>query len=140
MSNTFVKILKTADIDHFREQVNDLHDAYLIHAGFSHNGHYFGNPHLIDPLNSELRLCYAVTSLPGVPVAELIFEGVLEWHLVSDPNGDILSTHLAMEKDGTIFWGDDGSAALPECRDDCSWVRAQAMKWRICDHIPNGGE
>ncbi len=135
MSSTFVKILKAADIDHFREQVNDLHDAYLVHSSFSHHGHSFGNPHWIDPKKSELRLCYAVTSLPGIPVVELVFEGVLEWHMVSDPNGDILSTHLDIEKEGTVFWGDDDSAALPECRNDCSWVSAQAMKWRICERL-----
>ncbi len=133
MAASFTAILNKTDIDYFRNQVNDLHDAYLIHATFSHNGHTFGNPHRIDFQMAVLRLCFAVTSLPGTPVVELIFEGVLQWHLNSDPSGDMISTCLSIDEQGTIFWGDDQSAMLPECRDACSWVRASSVTWRICD-------
>lgn len=114
------KIENQKDIDYFLEEVNGLHDGYLIGVSYVHNGHGTGNPHWIDPEKTELRLCYQITSIWDV-VAELEFRGIRAW-CVRDNGYDVLDCRVEL-RDGDVIWSEDG--------ENGSFVRAREMVWRL---------
>lgn len=126
---TYHPIKTQADIDHFLDRTNGLHDAYLIGVHYAHNGISGGNPCFIDPESTELTLRWLVTSIYDA-VVELTFTGLLEWQL-RDAGMDITDTALSFTDKGFVLWTD-----APEFRESDSYVMAQAMKWRFLDVTP----
>ncbi len=117
-----------ADVSHFLDRTNSLHDAYLIGVQYAHNGHSGKNPHYIDPEQSELRLRYLVTSIYDA-VVELIFTAPLQWQL-RDQGFDITDTAVSFADNSMVIWADDCSTD-PKIRESGSYVIAKTMKWRF---------
>lgn len=126
--NRFHPITSHRDIDFFLDRTNGLHDGYLIGVQYAHSGHTCGNPHVIDPDRSELRLQYLVTSIYDA-VVELCFSGLYEWQL-RDRGFDITDAAVSFDEKGRIIWADDSSTE-PAIRESGSCVIAKAMQWRF---------
>ncbi len=124
-TNAFYSIRSQADIAQFLDRTNGLHDGFLIGVQYVHDGHTCGNPHIIDPARTELRLRYLVTSIYDATV-ELVFSGLFEWQL-RDSGFDITDTSVNFDNQGRLVWTDDSAP----CLRDGSYVIAQAMKWRF---------
>ena len=128
MTGTFHCIMTDKDIEFFLEHTNSLHDAYLVGAEFSHNGHSGHNPHYTDPSLSQLRLRYLVTSIKSA-VVELEFSALQEWQ-IKDDSYEITDTAVSFSENGNIIWADDCSTDA-EIRAGGSYVIAENMKWRF---------
>lgn len=124
----YTPIRTQADVSHFLDCTNGLHDAYLIGVDYVHSGHTCGNPHYIDPDRSELRLRYLVTSIYDKTV-ELVFTAPYAWQL-RDSGFDITDTAVSFDEKGRIIWADDSSTE-PALRESGSYVIAQTMSWRF---------
>lgn len=79
MADVFQTIETAEDIERFLDEVNGLHDAYLIGVEYVHKGHSANSP-WIDPTRTELRLRYLVTSIYDT-VVELAFSYIDEWQI-----------------------------------------------------------
>ncbi len=125
-----MNIIQTqTDILRFLEQVNSLHDGYLLSAQFENSGISRGNGLTLDPSKTVLRLCYLVTSIHDA-IAEITFEGVREWQIREPQWNEILDSAVSILDDGFVVWTDDESTD-PEIRSGCSYVIARTMKWKI---------
>ena len=125
---TYNPIRTQADVSHFLDCTNSLHDAYLIGVEYTHSGHTCGNPHYIDPDRSELRLRWLVTSIYDKTV-ELVFTAPYAWQL-RDAGSDITDPAVSFDEKGRIIWADDSSTE-PNLRESGSYVIAQTMSWRF---------
>lgn len=121
------EIQSKMDIKDFLERVNGLHDSYLIGVEYTHRGHTGGNPHIIDPELTELRLRFMVTSMHDA-VVELVFRSVSQWQ-IKDRGFDVTDCAVSLES-GTVIWADDYSTD-PSIREGGSYVVAAKMKWRF---------
>ncbi len=126
-SQEYYPIRSRADISRFFDQTNGLHDSYLIGAEYTHCGHTGGNPHIIDPELTELRLRFMITSMHDA-VVELVFCSVSQWQL-KDRGFDVTDCAISLEN-GTAIWTDDYSTD-PAIREGGSYVVATKMKWRF---------
>lgn len=117
------------DVKKYLEQVNSLHDGYLLSAQFENHGVVPGNPLLIDSSKTVLKLRYLITILNNT-VVELKFEGLREWQIQNDQFWETVDSAVSILGDGTIIWTDSNSTE-PEARSECSYVIAETMAWII---------
>ena len=117
------------DIRRFLDQVNSLHDGYLLSAQFENSGISRGNGLTLDPSKTVLRLRYLVTSICDAEV-EIEFVGVREWQIRETQWNEILDSAVSILDDGFVVWTDDESTD-PKIRSGCSYVIARTMKWKI---------
>lgn len=130
MAETFQPISTNKDIEIFLDKTNGLHDSYLISVQYIHNGHTSGNPHLINPKLSELRVRYMVTSIQDV-IVELVFSSLIEWQ-IKDNSFDITDAAISIAENGNVIWADDCSTEV-EIRESGSYVIAEKMNWRFVE-------
>ncbi len=122
-------INSTEDIDYFLQKTNWLHDGYIIHVSYFHNGitkleygHYF------EPEKTKLTVQILVTSIWDA-VVEIEFNCLKEWQ-ISDHQWDIGDTTVFFDENHRVVWSDQTSANTENMKKG-SYAIAESMKWRI---------
>ena len=123
------KIENRREFAAFLEEVNGLHDGYLVSAVYEHRGLEGGNPLLIDDSRTTLILRFLVTSLHNTPV-ELAFDAVRAWK-IKEEQTEILDSSVSFTDDGLLVWRSEPEATSDALREADHLVIAEAMKWRI---------
>ncbi len=130
MTDSFHTIETNADIEHFIDKVNGLHDAYLIGTQYTHKGITGANPYWIDYKQTELRLRFLITSIYSA-VVELVFTGLDDWQLKENSSflNEVALTAVSFTDNGHILWTDDAfEADYKMCN---LYVLAEKMEWRF---------
>ena len=124
---TFIK--SEADIQPFRTAVHGLHDGYITHVEYEHTGiTAHENCLYFDDSKRRLILHIYVTSLPGHPTVELLFQGVTEWQ-IKDSSYDIVDCSVLRLENGMLLWADDNTPSIAELK--CgSYVIAASIAYR----------
>ena len=124
-------IKSSEDIQYFLENVNSLHDGYIIGVQYVNNGiSKIEHGHSFNPKQTKLVVKVLVTSICDA-VVELEFENLLEWQ-IKDNQWDMTDTTLMFDDHNWIIWSDDVYINMEEVKKG-SYVIAESMKWRIAE-------
>ena len=122
--------IKTAeDITYFLNEINYLHDSYIIKVEYINDGIskieqclYFNTK------QTKLVLKILVTSICDT-VVEIEFDNIVEWQ-IKEHQWEITDTSVVFIEDNNIVWCDDIFESLEELKKG-SYVIAKSMKWRV---------
>ena len=124
-------IKSSEDIQYFLENVNSLHDGYIIGVQYVNNGiSKIKHGHSFNPEQTKLVVKILVTSICDA-VVELEFENLLEWQ-IKDNQWDMTDTTVMFDDHNWIIWSDDVYINMEEVKKG-SYVIAESMKWRIAE-------
>lgn len=117
------------DIEQFLKETNWLHDGYIIHVDYSHNGiTKLEHGHYFEPEKTKLTIQILVTSIWDA-VVEIEFEGLKEWQ-IRDYQWDIGETSVFFDENDRVVWSDQ-TGKNAETIKKGSYAIAKTMKWRI---------
>ena len=124
-------IKSSEDIQYFLENVNSLHDGYIIGVQYVNNGiSKTEHGHSFNLEQTKLVVKILVTSICDA-VVELEFENLLEWQ-IKDDQWDMTDTTVMFDDHNWIIWSDDVYINMEEVKKG-SYVIAKSMKWRIAE-------
>ena len=124
-------IKSSEDIQYFLENVNSLHDGYIIGVQYVNNGiSKTEHGHSFNLEQTKLVVKILVTSICDA-VVELEFENLLEWQ-IKDNQWDMTDTTVMFDDHNWIIWSDDVYINMEEVKKG-SYVIAESMKWRIAE-------
>ena len=122
-------IKSSEDIQYFLENVNSLHDGYIIGVQYVNNGiSKIKHGHSFNPEQTKLVVKILVTSICDA-VVELEFENLLEWQ-IKDNQWDMTDTTVMFDDHNWIIWSDDVYINMEEVKKG-SYAIAKSMRWRI---------
>lgn len=117
------------DIEQFLKETNWLHDGYIIHVSYSHNGiTKLEHGHYFEPEKTKLTIQILVTSIWDA-VVEIEFDCLKEWQ-IRDHQWDIGETSVFIDEKQRVVWSDQ-TGTNEETIKKGSYAIAETMKWRI---------
>lgn len=131
----YSEIKTEKDIQDFLEKTNQLHDGHIISAIYTYNGiEKTEDGHCYSPWMKTLTLQVLVTSIFDT-VVEIKFENIFRWS-IGCPD-EIFFDTVSITRDGWIVWSTDVCPDISNINnvrpENCSFVIAGSMKWRIID-------
>lgn len=117
------------DIKLFLKETNWLHDGYIIHVSYSHNGiTKIEHGHYFEPEKTKLTIQILVTSIWDA-IVEIEFDCLKEWQ-IRDHQWDIGETSVFIDEKQRVVWSDQ-TGTNEETIKKGSYAIAETMKWRI---------
>lgn len=130
MSSQCKTIRTSADVQTFLDETNGLHDGYITHVAYHNNGITPRNHYLsFDFRSTSLILHIMVTSLPGLPTFEILFQGVTEWQIRDFQMSEITDCTILFPEEGKLLWADDCPLEIAELKKG-SYVIADGIQYR----------
>ena len=96
-----------------------------VNAGISSVEH----GHIFDYAGKSLVIHVLVTSLPGEPTFELVFEKVLEWQVNEHQFSDMIGFSVLFLDNNALLWADDISSNIDDLKQG-SYVIAESIRYR----------
>ena len=125
----FNSINKAEDITYFLNEINYLHDSYIIKVEYINDGiSKIDHGLYFDPKQTKLVLKILVTSIYDT-VVEIEFDNLVEWQ-IKEHQWEITDTSVVFIEDNNIVWCDDVFESLEDLKKG-SYVIAKSMKWRV---------
>lgn len=126
----YITIKNEADVERFQDIANGLHDGYITRVSYVNTGICaVEHGHTFDYSGKNLVIHVLVTSLPGEPTFELIFQNVLEWQVKEYHFSDMIGVTILFPENGRVLWADDVCKDVAELKKGC-YVVAESMQYR----------
>lgn len=131
MENAQYKVIQnSADVQAFQEISNGLHDGYITRVSYVNNGiTTVEHGHNFDYAGKSLVIHVLVTSLPGEPTFEFVFQTVVEWQINEYQFSDMVGFSILFLDNGLLLWADDICSDVEVLKKGC-YVVAESIQYR----------
>ena len=131
MNGQFHTIRSSEDSERFQDVSNGLHDGHIIRVEYVNSGvSCTDNSIFYDPLRTNLVFHILVTSLPGKPTFEIVFNKVLECQIKTDYYSDMIGFSIQFLDHGYMLWADDIPTDIDLLKQG-TYVIAESIQYRM---------